>query len=107
MDKASRRKTAGESKSARNNRTDRKAESRLTDPVDAMLKLVAAEGWRAVTFGRIATACDMSLSDLYGQYSSKSDFLVAYSRRVDAAMLAALGPSPLGVEGSDVKDRLL
>lgn len=106
MAKASRRKAASESKAARKSRVERKTEARLTDPVDAMLKLVAAEGWRAVTFGRIATACDMSLSDLYGQYSSKSDLLVAYSRRVDVAMLQALGPSPLAVEGSDVKDRL-
>ena len=68
--------------------------------------MTCADCWRAVTFGRIATACDMSLSELYGQYSSKSDLLVAYSRRIDAAMLEALGPSPLAIEGSVVKDRL-
>lgn len=104
MAKASRRKAAA--KTAARGKAERAAPARSTDPVDAMLDLVAAEGWRAVTFGRIATACGISLSELYGQYSSKIDLLVAYSRRIDAAMLEALGPSPLAVEGSMIKDRL-
>ena len=103
MAKASRRKAAG--KTAAGSKAERTA-SPSADPVDAMLDLVAAEGWRATTLARIATACDMSLSELYARYSSKSDLLVAYSRRVDAAMLEALGPSPLSVEGSVMKDRL-
>lgn len=104
MAKASKRKAATPTEAGGiAGRTDTATAS---DPVDAMLALVAAEGWRAVTFGRIATASDMSLSDLYARYSSKSDLLVAYSRRVDAAMLAALGPSPLAADGSTAKDRL-
>ncbi len=106
----SRRKTAGRtaggSTATARKTAARKAAPRSADPVDAMLDLVAAEGWRAVTFGRIATACGISLSELYGQYSSKSDLLVGYSRRIDAAMLEALGPSPLAAEGSVIKDRL-
>lgn len=105
MAKAGRRKAAS-GKTAKRSTAERVTASRSVDPVDAMLDLVVAEGWRAVTFGRIATACGISLSDLYGRYSWKSDLLVAYSRRVDAAMLEALGPSPLAVEGSVVKDRL-
>lgn len=105
MTKAKRRKTPGGEKKAEDvaARVDAAAG---TDPIDAMMKLVVAEGWRAVTFGRIATACGMSLSELYTQYKSKSDLLVAYSSRVDAAMLTALGPTPLAVEGNVVKDRL-
>lgn len=103
MAKASRRKAADKTKSGA--KAERRA-PRTGDPVDAMLDLVAAEGWRAVTFGRIATASDMSLSELYARYSSKSDLLVAYSRRIDAAMLEVLGPAPLSVEGGMVKDRL-
>lgn len=76
------------------------------DPIDAMMTLVAAEGWRAVTFARIATASGMSLGDLYAKYKSKSDLLVAYSSRVDAVMLSAVGSTPIAVEGSVAKDRI-
>ncbi|HEX6958234.1 MAG TPA: TetR family transcriptional regulator [Ferrovibrio sp.] len=79
---------------------------RSSDPVEAMLLLVAAEGWRAVSLGRIATACGLSLSDLYGRYASKTDLLIAYAKRIDAAMLEALGPMPAEAEAAAVKDRL-
>jgi ubiquinone biosynthesis protein COQ9 len=77
------------------------------DPVAVMLDLVAEQGWRAVTLGRIAQASDLPLSALYGQYSSKADLLTAYARRIDLAMLAALGePGPAPVDAAAVKDRL-
>lgn len=103
MAKAKRRKTPGGKAEGVAARVDATASA---DPVDAMMELVETEGWRAVTFGRIATASGLSLSELYTQYKSKSDLLVAYAGRVDAAMLNALGPTPLAVEGNMVKDRL-
>ncbi|WP_341894191.1 TetR/AcrR family transcriptional regulator [Ferrovibrio terrae] len=77
------------------------------DPVAVMLDLVAAQGWRGVTLGRIAEASGLSLSTLYEQYGSKVDLLAAYARRIDAAMLTALGgPSPAPTDATGVKDRL-
>lgn len=80
---------------------------RITDPVDVMLALVASQGWRAVTLGRVAEASGLSLSDLYSRYGSKTDLLAAYTRRVDAAMLAALGEAGTApTEPDAIKDRL-
>lgn len=80
---------------------------RVTDPVDVMLALVASQGWRAVTLGRVAEASGLSLSDLYSRYGSKTDLLAAYTRRVDAAMLAALGEAgAASTEPEAIKDRL-
>ncbi|WP_370152001.1 TetR family transcriptional regulator [Ferrovibrio sp.] len=76
------------------------------DPVDAMLDLVAAEGWRPVTLARIAEASGLSLADLYRQYGSKNDLLTAYARRIDAAMLAALGGGAVADTAEAAKDRL-
>jgi AcrR family transcriptional regulator len=78
------------------------------DPVDALLALVADEGWRAATLGRVASASGLSLADLYDRYGSKTDLLIAYARRVDTAMLSALGPAePAAASTPDaVKDRL-
>lgn len=61
------------------------------DPVDAMLDLVAEQGWRQVTLSRIAEASGVSLGTLYQKYASKTDMLIEYAHRIDAAMLAALG----------------
>lgn len=77
------------------------------DPVAVMLDLVTAQGWRAVTLGRVAEASGLPLSALYGQYGSKVDLLTAYARRIDAAMLTALGgPAPAPADAAGVKDRL-
>src|SRR5690606_3418467 len=102
MAKVKRRRTPGKTRGA----AARADATMASDPVDAMMLLVESDGWRAVTFGRIATASGMSLSDLYSQYKSRSDLLVAYAARVDAAMLAALGPTPLAADGDVAKDRL-
>lgn len=83
------------------------AERVAADPVAVMLDLVAEQGWRAVTLGRIAQASGLPLSALYGQYASKTDLLTAYARRIDLAMLAALGePGPAPADAAAVKDRL-
>lgn len=76
----------------------------VTDPVDAMLALVAADGWRGLTMAAIASASGLSLADLYAKYRSKSDLLAAFAGRIDAAMLATLGT---GASPDDpAKDRL-
>jgi len=89
-------------------RKSRAAKGGKADPVDAMLDLVAVEGWRGLTLSRIAEASGVKLDDLYLQYGSKNDLLAAYARRIDAAMLMALGEPPAGAaDTSDIaKDRL-
>lgn len=83
------------------------AERVAADPVAVMLDLVAEQGWRAVTLGRIAQVSGLPLSAFYGQYASKTDLLTAYARRIDLAMLAALGePGPAPADAAAVKDRL-
>lgn len=78
-----------------------------TDPVEVMLTLVAEQGWRGATLGRIAEASGLPLSELYGRYGSKTELLAAYAHRIDAAMLAALGgPAAAPADTAAVKDRL-
>jgi len=77
------------------------------DPVEVMMELVAAEGWRGLTLARIAEASGLRLGDLYLQHGSKNDLLAAYARRVDAAMLAALGDAAVASDDTDaLRDRL-
>lgn len=79
----------------------------IEDPVDVLLTLVATQGWHGVSLARVADASHLSLSDLYSRYGSKSDLLAAYARRVDAAMLEALGtPAAPPADTAAVKDRL-
>jgi AcrR family transcriptional regulator len=101
-------KTTGKAtKKAATAKTGAGAERAAADPVAVMLDLVAEQGWRAVTLGRIAQASGLPLSALYGQYASKTDLLAAYARRIDLAMLAALGePGPAPADAAAVKDRL-
>lgn len=101
-------KTTGKAtKKAAAAKTGAGAERVAADPVAVMLDLVAEQGWRAVTLGRIAQASGLPLSALYGQYASKTDLLTAYARRIDLAMLAALGePGPAPADAAAVKDRL-
>jgi AcrR family transcriptional regulator len=101
-------KTTGKAtKKAAAAKTGAGAERAAADPVAVMLDLVAEQGWRAVTLGRIAQASGLPLSALYGQYASKTDLLAAYARRVDLAMLAALGEAgPAPADAAAVKDRL-
>lgn len=101
--KATKRKAAGTGGAAGTPNSSKMA----ADPVDVMLTLVAEQGWRAVTLGRIAEASGLPLSALYGQYGSKADLLAAYAHRIDLAMLAALGgPAPAPADEAAIKDRL-
>lgn len=79
------------------------AAAQSADPVDALMRLVAERGWQAATLAAVAAEADMPLAALYPQYSSKLALLEAYARRIDTAMLKAVGPL---VGTGDAKDRL-
>ncbi|MBP6818932.1 MAG: hypothetical protein KBC46_06495 [Ferrovibrio sp.] len=74
------------------------------DPVDTMLSLVATTGWLNLSLGAVAQEAGLGLAELYRQYPSKLALLRGFAARIDAAMLAALGPGGAG-EGS-AKDKL-
>ena len=75
-----------------------------TDPViRAAFDLAARLGWRHVGLADIAAESKLSLAELYGRYPSKTDILMAFSRTIDATVLAGTGaPS----EDESVRDRL-
>ncbi|WP_430395406.1 hypothetical protein [Ferrovibrio sp.] len=75
------------------------------DPVDTMLSLVATTGWLNLSLGAVAQDAGLGLAELYRQYPSKLALLRGFAARIDAAMLAALGPGGASSEGS-AKDKL-
>jgi AcrR family transcriptional regulator len=74
------------------------------DPIDTMLELVATTGWLSLSLGAVAQAATLPLAELYRQFPSKLALLRGFAARIDAAMLAALGPEPAA--DTPVKDRL-
>ena len=56
--------------------------------IDTALELAAKTGWRDLSLAEIAAEADVPLSKVYPLYASKQDVLDAFSRRVDAAVLA-------------------
>lgn len=75
-----------------------------TDPViRAAFDLAARLGWRYVSLADIAGESKLSLDKLYSRYRSKTEILIAFTRGIDAAVLAGTGaPS----EDESVRDRL-
>ncbi len=71
--------------------------------IDAALALAAERGWRDLALADIAEAAGVSLADLYAHFRSKEAILVAFSRRIDAQVLAGDDPD-LAVQ--PVRDRL-
>ena len=55
---------------------------------DVALNLAAEKGWRDLALADIAEAAGLSIGALYAQYPSKAAILAAYSRGIDAAVLA-------------------
>lgn len=55
---------------------------------DAALGLAAERGWSKIALADIAAAADLSLSELYAAYPSKTAILEALSRDVDRQVLA-------------------
>lgn len=75
-----------------------------SDPaIEAALALAAEKGWRDLALADIAQAAGLSMAALYAQYPSKTAILGAYSRAVDAAVLAGMDSDQ---DGESTKDRL-
>lgn len=60
--------------------------------IDATLGLVVERGWRNVSLADIAAASGTPLADLYREFPAKTAVLEGFVRRVDAAVLAGVGP---------------
>ncbi len=71
--------------------------------IEAALTLAAEKGWRDLALADIAEAAGLSIAELYAIYPSKSDILAAYSRNIDAAVLAE---TQAPGDGESTKDRL-
>ena len=99
------RKKAAKPKSARpkakaspGNGRDPKAALR-----EALLRMVAAGGWRNLSYAEIAKDAGLSLAAAYQAYPSKGAILLGITRDIDARLFASLEEDPL--DGS-AKDRL-
>ena len=71
--------------------------------IEAAMTLAAEQGWRDLTLADIAAKAGMPLSEVYPLFSSKGAILSAFTRQIDATVLADGGDA-----GPDepVRDRL-
>jgi len=84
------------------------------DPVYAALALIAETGWLKLSLHAVAERSGLGLAELYRRYSSKAALLRGFAARIDATMLAALGPFDAAETGDSaetgggdaVRDRL-
>lgn len=60
----------------------------LNKLIDAMLDMVATDGWSAITLDAIALHAGMAPSDVRALCADRGELLDAYARRVDAAACA-------------------
>ena len=58
--------------------------------IDTALSLAAERRWGEISLNHIARAAKLPLSGVYGVFTSKTAILAAFSRQLDADMLAAL-----------------
>lgn len=72
--------------------------------IDAMLDIVARDGWSAVTRDAVASRAGMAVSDVYGLCADRGQLLDAYARRVDVAACADAEP---GLDAAARYDELL
>ncbi len=70
---------------------------------EALLRMVAAGGWRNLSYAEIAKDAGLTLAAAYEAYPSKAAILTGIGRDIDARLFASLEDDPL--DGS-VKDRL-
>jgi len=70
---------------------------------EALLRMVAAGGWRDLSYADIAKDAGLSLAAAYQAYPSKAAILTGIGRDIDARLFASLEEDPL--DGS-AKDRL-
>src|SRR5215510_15002290 len=104
------RKTAkaGKSNSARARRPAKpSARGKTGDPKaalrEALLRMVAAGGWRDLSYADIAKDAGLSLAAAYQAYPSKAAILTGIGRDIDTRLFASLEEDPL--DGS-AKDKL-
>ncbi|MFQ5775467.1 MAG: TetR family transcriptional regulator [Kiloniellaceae bacterium] len=71
--------------------------------IDTAMKLAAEKGWRDLSLAEIAEAAKLPLSKVYPVFDSKAAILEAFSRRIDAEVLAAEEP---GAREGSARDRL-
>ena len=72
---------------------DRSPETRL---IEATLALAARQGWRRTSLAEIAEEAGLKLHEAYALHRSKGSILRAFTRRIDAAVLAQPGTSEDG-----------
>lgn len=73
--------------------------------IDAMMQLVAEQSLASISLADIAAAAGVGLSDLHRRFTSKRMILRAFTRRIDAAVLAGVdADQPDGTESA--RDRL-
>jgi len=70
---------------------------------EALLRMVAAGGWRDLSYADIAKDAGLSLAAAYHAYPSKAAILTGIGRDIDARLFGSLDEDPL--DGS-AKDRL-
>ena len=71
--------------------------------IDTAMRLAAERGWRGLALAEIADAAKLPLSKVYPVFPSKAAILSAFSRRIDAAVLAA---EEAGAREGGAHDRL-
>jgi AcrR family transcriptional regulator len=82
-------KASSASSSGKSSKAKPETSGNGVDPaIEAALTLAAEKGWRDLALADIAEAAGLSMAALYAQYPSKTAILAAYSRAVDAAVLA-------------------
>ena len=77
---------------------DRSPEARL---IDAALTLAARQGWRRTSLAEIADEAGLKLHEAYALHRSKGAILLAFTRRIDAAVLAGADAT-----GDSARERL-
>jgi ubiquinone biosynthesis protein COQ9 len=94
-------------KTAKTARSKARAKPSPSDPKaalrEALLRMVAAGGWRDLSYADIAKDAGLSLAAAYEAYPSKAAILTGIGRDIDARLFASLDEDPL--DGSP-KDRL-
>jgi AcrR family transcriptional regulator len=94
-------------KTAKTARPKARAKPSPSDPKaalrEALLRMVAAGGWRDLSYADIAKDAGLSLAAAYEAYPSKGAILTGIGRDIDARLFASLEDDPL--DGS-AKDRL-
>jgi len=103
MAKSARKTAKAHPKSARRPRPRATAGDSKAALREALLRRVAAGGWRNLSYAEIAKDAGLSLAAAYQAYPSKGAILLGITRDIDARLFASLEEDPL--DGS-AKDRL-